>query len=233
MKKEKSEKDATVNERFNDFVKNYRTSILIGLGAILLALVGFIAAFSVSNALRKKAIGTVEELASRYEALLPLPEDAAAIPELGSSELLALLNDIETFAKKTSGYAGGRAWALLAAVHGEKKEWPETEVAWAGAAKAAGKTYLAPIAWFNAAAAAEEQGRNEQAIEYYARSLESPEAFPSAPQAQFSIGRLKEGIGDSEGALEAYRALVFGVSYDTVWKNLAQSRILVLEAQAQ
>jgi tetratricopeptide (TPR) repeat protein len=228
MKKEKSDKDTTVNERFNGFVKNYRVPIFIILGAILLALMGFIAVFSVSNALRKKATSEVEELISRYEALLPLPEDGTASPDMES-----LLSDIEAFAKKTPGYAGGRAWAMLAAIYGEKKEWPETEVAWAGAAKAAGKTYLAPIAWFNAAVAAEEQGRNEQAIEYYAKSLESPASFPSAPQAQFSIGRLKEGTGDREGALEAYRALISELSYNTVWKNFAQSRILALEAQVQ
>jgi tetratricopeptide (TPR) repeat protein len=141
-----------------------------------------------------------------------------------------LLAELESFAKKTFfGYAGGKAYSIIGAIHSERKDWPAAETAWAAAAQAAKKTYLAPLAYFNAGAAAEEQGKTEEAIGYYASSLEFTEDFPGAPHAQFSIGRLRESQGDNAAAIEAYQAVISGWTYDMVWASLAHSRIIALE----
>jgi tetratricopeptide (TPR) repeat protein len=117
----------------------------------------------------------------------------------------------------------------MGSIHSDKKDWPETEAAWAAAAKAAKKTYLVPLALFNAGAAAEEQGKTEEAIGYYTSALNAD--FSDAPRAQFAIGRLQESQGDNTAAIESYRAVVSGWPYDQVWPSLAHSRIIALELE--
>jgi tetratricopeptide (TPR) repeat protein len=176
------------------------------------------------ESLRKKANIAIEELGSRYEALLPtITEDFSAV------DVENLISDLTSFAKKTSGYAGGKAWSLIGSIHSEKKEWAEAEEAFVAAANVAPKIYLAPVAWYNAGVTAEEQGKTEEAIGYYTKSIAAPAGFSSAPHAQFSIGRLRESLGETAAAVDAYRAVISDWSYDQVWVNLAYNRIIVLE----
>jgi tetratricopeptide (TPR) repeat protein len=223
---EKRATGATVSDGINEFVQKHRKPIFISAGLILLSLVAFIAAISIIDMLRGRAISAVEEFGSRYEALLPsITEDYSAV------DVEQLLAELEAFARRNSGYAGGKAWSLMGSIYGEKKDWPAAEAAWASAAKAAKKTYLAPLAFFNAAAAAEEQGKTEDAIGYYSSCLADAADFSGAPRAQFAIGRLRESQGDAGAAIEAYRSVISLWPYDSVWPSLAQSRIIALEVE--
>jgi len=148
-----------------------------------------------------------------------------------SDDVKSFLEELTEFAQKNSGYAGGRAWLLIGGIHSAKKEWAEAETAYAEAAKTAAKTYLASLAWFNAAVAAEEQGKTPEAIGYYDNSLTTPVVFSAAPRAQFSVGRLYETLDEDEKAIEAYRSVISDWSYDQVWTNLARSRIIALETK--
>jgi hypothetical protein len=217
----------SVNEGINEFVQRNRKPIFVVAGILLLSLILFIVALSVMDVFRGKAISAVEGFDSRYDTLRPsLTEDNS------SADVEALLADIESFARKTFyGYAGGKAYSIMGNIHGERKDWPAAETAWAAAAKAAKKTYLAPLAYFNAGAAAEEQGKTEEAIGYYTSSLVDAADFPGASRAQFAIGRLRESQGDNAAAIEAYQAVVSGWSYDIVWASLAHSRIIALEME--
>ncbi|MDR2480214.1 MAG: tetratricopeptide repeat protein [Treponema sp.] len=215
-----------LGERINEFVQKNRRLIFAALGIIAVLLAGSVAALSIMDVMRKKATAEVEELNRRYESLrFTIAEETSA------SDVKALLDDLDTFARKTTGYAGGKAWSIMAGIHGDKKEWAEAETAWTSAAAAAPKTYLAPLAWFNAGAAAEEQGRIAEAIDYYTKSVSQPAVFPSAPHAQFSIGRLQETQNDTAAAIEAYRAVISNWPADTVWTSLAHSRIIALEGK--
>jgi tetratricopeptide (TPR) repeat protein len=217
----------SINEEINEFVQRNRKPIFVIIGLLLLSLVLFIVALSVTDVLRGKAISAVEDFNSRYEALRPdISEDYSAV------DVEELLADIESFAGKTFyGYAGGKAYSIAGNIHSDRNEWQESEIAWAAAAKAAKKTYLAPLAYFNAGAAAEEQGKTEEAIGYYASSLVYAADFPAAPRAQFAIGRLRESQGDNAAAIEAYRAVISGWTYDRVWASFAHSRIIALEME--
>jgi tetratricopeptide (TPR) repeat protein len=218
---------ASINEGINEFVQRHRKPILSIAGVLLLSLILFIVALSVTDVFRGKAISAVEDLESRYVTLKPtITEDFSGV------DVEELLADLETFARKTFfGYAGGKAYSIIGAIHGDLKDWSAAEAAWASAAKAAKKTYFAPIASFNAGAAAEEQGKVEEAIMYYSSSLDSAEDFPGAPRAQFAIGRLRESQGDTAAAIEAYRTVIVKWSYDMVWTSLAHSRIIALEME--
>jgi tetratricopeptide (TPR) repeat protein len=213
-----------ITEGINKFVRENRKPLFIGLGLFCVAFIAFVASLSITEALRKKAIGAVEEFDRRFEVLrFNINEESSA------ADVEALLKDLDGFARKNSGYAGGRAWGIIAAIRADKKEWAEAETAYANAARTASKTYLCPISWFNAAVAAEEQGKISEALDFYRESLSFPDSFPAAPRAQFSIGRLREGLNDRDAALEAYRTLTSSWPYDAVWSNLAHSRITALE----
>jgi tetratricopeptide (TPR) repeat protein len=217
----------SLNEGINEFVQRHRKPILVVMGLILLSLILFIVTLSLLDVLRGRAISTVEEFETRYETLRPsISEDYSAVD---ADELLA---DLESFARRTVfGYAGGKAYSIIGGIHGDRKDWPAAETAWATAAKTAKKTYLSPLAYFNAGAAAEEQGKTEDAIGYYTASLADAADFPGASRAQFAIGRLLELQGDNAAAIEAYRAVISGWPYDIVWASFAHNRIIALEME--
>ncbi|MDR2103658.1 MAG: tetratricopeptide repeat protein [Treponema sp.] len=222
---EKSE-NLSINEKLNGFLQKNRRSIIIGLGALFVLLAGFIGVLIIRDTLQAKAISAVEDFTRRYEVLLiDLNEPDKA------EEVQALSDELALFAKKHRGYAGARSYSLLAGIYAEKKDWAEAEKAWTNAARSAPKTYLAPVSLFNAAVAAEEQGNAAGAIELYTEILSMTNIFPAAPRAQFSIGRLQEAQKNNEAALEAYRAVINKWPDETVWTNLAQSRILVINHQ--
>jgi tetratricopeptide (TPR) repeat protein len=216
----------SLDDRINNFIQNNRRKILICLGAVVFGVAAFIAVVTIRNKLWEGAIIQVEDFTRRYEELRFNITD-----EANTETVAALLTELSAFAPRASGYPGSRAYALIAGIHGDKKEWAEAEQAWRDAAKKAGKTYLAPVALFNAASAAEEQGKTADAIALYTECLGMAELFPSSPRAQFAIGRLEEKQGNKENALEAYRNLRINWPSDTFWRNLAQSRIIIIEGE--
>jgi len=236
-KTEKTDKSAaqgvTVGEGINEFIQKHRKSIFIAAAAVVVLLVFCITALSIMDMLSARAISAVEEFAKRYEELRPsITEDYSA------NDAAKLAAEIEVFAKKNSGiitgkaagYVGGKAWSIIGSIHSDRKDWAAAESAWASAARAGKKTYLPPLAFFNAGAAAEEQGKTEEAIGYYTNSLASSADFPGAARAQFAVGRLRESLHETDAALEAYRAVIAGWPYDQTWTSLAHSRIIALEA---
>jgi tetratricopeptide (TPR) repeat protein len=222
----KETEELNVGEGINELVRKYRKPIVVSLGVLVLLLAGTVAFLSLVDVSRKKAISAAEEFDRRYEALRFSVTEESSAPEVR-----ALLAELEVFADRNSGYAGGRAWSIIAGIYADKKEWAQSETAWASAARTASKTYLAPIAYFNAAVAAEEQGKTVEALDFYTRAVSHPAVFPAAARAQFAIGRLRETLRERDAALEAYRAVITGWPSDRVWTSLAQSRIISLETK--
>jgi tetratricopeptide (TPR) repeat protein len=220
---EKKEKQ-NISDAIADFIQNKRRGIIICLAVIAIAVAGCIAVFAIRNVLHDKALGALADFSDRYDKLvidISEPEKAA--------DIQTLLDELAAFADRHSGYVGAQAHFIAASIYAEKKDWSQAEKAWSDAAKKGVKTYLAPVALFNAAIAAEEQGNPAQAVAYYTESVSYTADFPEAPRAQFAIGRLLETQGDTRGALEAYRVIREKWSNAAVWINLAQNRILVLE----
>ena len=213
-------------DNFSEFVQNNRKIIFISGGVILALVIGFIVFLSVYDVLNKKAIENVELLAARYEELRFSISD-----EEYTDEVDALLEELELFGQKSFGIAAARAFSYAGRIYSSREDWQSCEEAWLNASQKGNKTYLAPIALFNAAVAAEEQGKVEQAIEYLQKSVDHPFEFPAAPRAQFNIGRLNEQLGDNQAALEAYRAILINWQDMPVWPQLARSAILRIEIE--
>jgi len=217
-----------VNEKLNlgdkitEFVQRNRRVILFLVSAVFVLIVGLIVFLSLQDVFRKRAISEVEELNRRFEDIRFFASDENA-------DMRTLLADLDSFAKNRRGYAGSKAWSIIAQIHSSEENWQKAEEAWLNAAKAGDKTYLAPISLFNAAAAAEEQGKLEEAIELLQKSIDHRFEFPAAPRAQFSIGRLYEQLNNYPAAIEAYRAVLINWHNIPVWQHLARSRITAIE----
>ena len=219
---------AGAGQRISDFVQRNRKPIFIGLSAVAVAFIGTIVTLFLMDTFKKRAISELEELRERYHTLSLNFADEPA-----SGESRELLHDLGAFARRSSGFVSGSAWAMIARIHSERGEWPQAEAAWRNAAAAASRTYLGPLALFNAAVAAEERGDIAGAIELFAMSVSHNEPFPGAAHAQFSIGRLNETQNNRAGAIEAYRVVLARWPGVLVWANLAQSRIIALETGGQ
>jgi tetratricopeptide (TPR) repeat protein len=221
----KAEKKESVpaGEVLAGFIQKNRRRIIVGFVCLAALVGGIIGGYSIRNSMRTRGISQVEAFNERYEALrFDINESAKA------EEINALLEELETFAAKQSGYPGARAYIIIANIRGDQKSWAEAEQAWTRAAQRGGKSYLAPVAWFNAAVAAEEQGNLENAIDLYRRTIDYADMFPAAARALFSVGRLWEARQDKEAAISAYQELIDKWPDETAWTSLANSRIIAL-----
>ena len=222
------EEELSIIEKLNEFANKNRKSLFLALAVLIAILAGALIFLGVSEKLKASAFRKVDEFNQRYEALkgsIGSQEDEAASKQ---EETAALLEELAAFAARSSGFAAGRAYSISAEIYEAEKKWADAEKAWLASAKAAAKTYLAPVSLYRAAVASEEQENTESAIELYTRALNYDNAFSVAARAQFSVGRLEEKRNNMEAALAAYRNLISKWPNDTLWTNLAQSRIILL-----
>jgi len=217
-----------VAEKINDFIQKNRSKLLASLVAAIIIMLGIVVFITVRNRLISAALAKVDAFNSRYEELKVYISGDDPDSALKQADVDTLLDDITAFASKNSGFAAARAYAISAGIYWERKDWAEAEKAFTASAEKGAKTYLAPASLYNAAAAAEESGSIEAALDLYKRSIDFGTNFPAAARAQFSIGRLEESRNNRDAALAAYNTLVSRWPNDPVWANLAQSRIIVL-----
>ncbi|MDR1108009.1 MAG: tetratricopeptide repeat protein [Spirochaetaceae bacterium] len=224
---ERVEKDKKINEKLVEFIQKNRKFLLAVILGIMVLFIGLIVGITVYDALQTRAIGKIEGFRERYEALGDEIAETAK-----EDEVRALEDELKTFASTKGSYAGALAYSLLGNIYGEKKSWAEAGEAWTNAARKSPKTYLASVALFNAAVAAEEQGNIEGAIALYTECTGYAD-FSDAPRAQFSIGRLEESLKNYEAAISSYQGVINNWQNSWDWVNLAQSRIIALTVLRQ
>jgi len=226
--KPKNSEELAIKEKLNDFLQKNRLKFLAVLGILVVILIGFIIGTTVVGKIQVNALTKIDGFNSRYQDLKKYIGSTDSDAASKQADIGALLDDLNAFAAKSSGFAAARAYTLSASILMDQKKWADAEKAWSASAKAASKSYLAPISIFNAAVAAEEQGNIDEAITLYNQTINYENSYTTAARAQFSIGRLEESRNNKDAALEAYKALVSKWPSDAVWGNLAQSRIVVL-----
>lgn len=208
-----------------NFIQRNRVWLFGILGGIVVAIVVLVVTITVIDATKVQAIEQVESFSERYDKIRFESDDAKK-----DKELTALIDELKSFASFHSAYAGARALNILAGIYADKKDWSEAEKAWASIAEKLPKSYLAPVALYNAATAAEERGDFVKAIELYSKTVDIyGDEFPLAPRAYFALGRLQETQKNSTAAIAAYQKLVEKWPTDS-WTKLAQSRILFITA---
>jgi len=216
---------AKFSERLVVFIQKNRIAIVSGSVAVFLAIAVVGGVYAFMEGAEKKAASVVEALSGRYEELRALGDEPARA-EKGAALLADLLK-----AGKGKGFSGARALFIAGSYHADGKDWADAEKYWLEAAASAPKAYLAPIAIYNAASAAEERGDGKKALELYARcAAEYEESFPLVSRALFAVGRINEDMKDYGAANAAYRKIVDRSGGDG-WTKLAHSRILSIAAK--
>ncbi len=215
----------TWSDRLVQFIQKNRIILLavIVAGVAGVALTGAVFAFLESS--QKKSIAAAEGLIARYDELRAQTDDDAKTKKID-----ALIADALE-AGKGKGFAASRSLALAGALYADKKEWSEAQKNWLAAADNAPTSYLAPIALYNAASAAEEFGDGKKALELYSRCADQyKDSFPLAARALFAVGRIDEDMKDFAAANAAYKKIIEQWPDDS-WTKLAHSRILSIAAK--
>ncbi|MDR1390485.1 MAG: tetratricopeptide repeat protein [Treponema sp.] len=217
---ENNEIDAA--EKIALVIAKYRVLILAFLAVCAAAILGTAAYHIIRSELQKRAIITLTALEQRLSDI-PDPAD-----ETKTLEVQALVAEFTNLGESSFGYAAAKAYSRAGGIYAKRGEWAKAEEAWNLSAEKGRALYLMPLSLFNAAAAAEEQGKLDTAIEYFQKSLAFPGNNPASAHARFNIGRIYEAEGKNTEAVEAYRELVESESADSAWVRLAHSRIIYL-----
>jgi tetratricopeptide (TPR) repeat protein len=210
-------KESSTEDIVAGFIRNNRKALFVLLVLIVTGIAGFIAIATVRDVLSKRAIARVDGYARRVREL----------PGAGSPEAAALVEELNAFAPGSFGYASGKTYSLAGGIYAGRSEWDKAEEAWFASARKASKTFIVPFSLYNAAAAAEEQGKLDKSIEYHIMCIGYQGFNPVAARSQFSIGRIWEIQNNRDAALEAYRKVIENWPENT-WANLARSRIISL-----
>jgi tetratricopeptide (TPR) repeat protein len=167
---------------FELFWDQHKSKVLIGIGAVLVAVIGFFAAMAITHANR---VAATEAFA------------AAKTPE-------ALR---EVIAKHPSSPEAGNASLLLAAALRDEKKPDEARTVLDAFLKSQPKHPLAPLALISLANIATEAGDVKQAIaDYQSVASQYPESF-AVPFAQLSEAQLALANGDRKAALAGFQSL--------------------------
>ena len=218
-------------DKIIDFIQKNRKGIFVTLIVVVILFVGMLAYIYIGDYFNKKANEQVEELNTRFTDIQLLKRQGEEVLDKEN----ALLSDLESYIAKTSpitegkGFAQGKIWSLAGHIYSGREDWGKAEEAWLNAANKGTNTYLGPIALFNAAVAAEEQGKLEEAVTLLEQCVSHKFDFPSAPRAQFNIGRLYEQLGKFDEALSAYRVVLTKWPNMPVFQYLAHNQIIKIE----
>ena len=221
---EQNEQMLSFSERCGQFLTQHRKPIVIILGMICAVVAIALIASSLTSRAAKNASVATEAIISEWTDLRDKNTEDTAVKED------ALVEKLEKQAAANGRtYAGFRAYTTLGEIYVLRKDWEKALDFYQKAGEALPKAYTAGIAYFNAAACADELQQHDKALELYALSA-CYDDFPLKPRALFNIGRLEESLSHSDKAVEAYTKLTEAYP-DNDWALLAKSRIIALSIQ--
>ena len=155
-------KDKTEQINFGDaisvFFQRNRKVIFISFIVVAAGIIFLISFFAVRNVMERNAIAVVETLEQKKNNLGTI-DSSSNIPEVQ-----ALIDELITFGHSTFGYASARAFYIAGDLYFSIEQWAKAEETWLISAEKASRFYLSPFSYFNAAIAAEEQGKLENAL---------------------------------------------------------------------
>ncbi|MFW5776903.1 MAG: tetratricopeptide repeat protein [Spirochaetota bacterium] len=210
------------------FLTRHRTTIMITVGVIVVAVVALIIVLSVQNTRTERSLAAVDELREDFDDWLE--SDAQA--QEAAYDLLA--EDAASIIDSYPGtYAAARARLIEANALVELERWEEAAGIFLEVAEGTSDTYLAPVSLMDAAIALEHAGDSDRALVIHQRLAdEYGDNTAEVPRALFSIGRLNEQADRVADAAEAYRRLIDDYPASS-WTNLARNRIITLTVEGR
>ena len=210
------------------FLTRHRTTIMITVGVIVVAVVALIIVLSVQNTRTERSLAAVDELREDFDDWLA--NDPGAQAE--GYDLLAE-NAAAIIDSYPDTYAAARARLIEAKALVELERWEEAAPIFLEVADGMSETYLAPVSLMDAAIALEHAGESDGALEIHRRIAdEYGDDTAEVPRALFSIGRLNEQANRVADAADAYRQLIDDYPASS-WTNLARNRIITLTVEGR
>ena len=213
----------TSSSKLNSFLEKKKKGLLGLLIALIVCLAAYIVISSVNNNTKEKNLAEIEEIS------YTLTHDSVSLDE---SELNArridAIDNLAVYAKK-GGLVGARANYLCAELTYQQKKYEDAATYYEATAKKAGKTYLAPVAYYNLGVCYEQLNKLEDAAANYKLAADS-KSFALVPHAKFSYARVIEASGNKAEAITAYTELYDAYPNDN-WGKLAKTRLIALKAQ--
>ncbi len=213
-----NEKNKKTSEKISDFMLKNRLVIMAASLVIIIAALAVSIVSVVSSSSSRKELSAIDAIEYSY------------ISGTENSDLSAqqdkAIEDLKAFVSK-KGITGVRANMLLASIQWQKADYAAAAQSFEKAYLLSKKsTYTTGLNAYNAAAAYEECGNNEKAAEFYQKAIDSD--YEMKAHAYFNLGRVKEALGDKDGAIAAYETIVNDYSSDN-WNLLAKSRLIDLK----
>lgn len=218
---QKNVEKKSLSENLGDFILRNLRVVFVFCGVLLLGAVFAVVVISVNEKTIEKGLGKIDLIS--YE--LTNKSYDLSETEIAARQDKAVSSLSELVGK--SGIVGVRANMLSAEIYYQKKDFENARSAWLAAAQKGKNTYIAPIAFFNAASCSEELGNLDDAVAGY-KSASEVEDFYEAAHALFSLGRVQEAKGDFVAAAASYQALVDKSPEDS-WAKLAKNRLVSLK----
>ena len=218
---QKNVEKKSLSENLGDFILRNLRVIFVFCGVLLLGAVCAVVVISVNEKTIEKGLGKIDLIS--YE--LTNKSYDLSETEIAARQDKAVSSLSELVGK--SGIVGVRANMLSAEIYYQKKDFENARSAWLAAAQKGKNTYIAPIAFFNAASCSEELGNLDDAAAGY-KSASEVKDFYEAAHALFSLGRVQEAKEDFVAAAASYQVLVDKSPEDS-WAKLAKNRLVSLK----
>ena len=228
MKKETEKLSATekVMLKTDSWIqKNAKKLIIAAIAIVVVVVVVAVSSLLVTKSTNDK-FATLYTLEEHYNTLRAADKSAEGYADkvntfVAEADLVSGKNKIDSF-------AGAKASLLKANVLFDEGKYQEAYDLYIAIANANSKEYFAPLCYMNAAAAAENMGNADDALELYTKVWDVyGKDAPEAPKALLGQARIIEANGDVELASSIYNQLAdeFPSSY---YAALAEAKLLVL-----
>jgi TolA-binding protein len=206
------------------FIDRFRFVFWGILGAALVFLVGYFGWSEVTRRQSAEATRQAEQTEKVYDSWLA--ETDPAKKETIQKDLLGRLDGLA--ARPGRLYGSQRALFVRANLRFELGAWDEAAADYRELARRFPKSYLAPIALFNAAACLEEKADRDGAVALYEDIVTRWKGTAAAPRALFALGRLAEDAGTWDEARSRYEQLDAEWPSSS-WTQLAKNRLIALK----
>jgi tetratricopeptide (TPR) repeat protein len=219
-----STKKVSLYSGMAEFLGNNKIIVIVSVIVLVLALGGLVAFFTYNESVKGKVVLLSEEIDQAYISWLRADEADKNDKE---KEFFALTEQARkkypnTFSVQRALYSEGLYYL-------EKKDYAKAAEAYLELAEKYEKSYLAPESFFNASGAFEMAGDTDKAIYCLEKILELyKNDSPVGPEACFNLGRIHDGKGNREKAIEYFELLLTDFP-ESDWTGVAQTRIIELK----
>lgn len=224
-KEEKTTKAAKVVGKISEFfIQNRKILVIVGI-ALIVGLIVLSTFLIINDKNQDKLQVAVESLQKQEEALVA--------GEISDEEFQALVDDLSAIVKKgKNSYAGVKASYILGLAYQKAENNDKAYEMYMSVVQKNFKSYLAPLALFNAAAAKDDMGDQQEALKLYERiPLEYGYDAGVAPKALFNSARIHLANGDTELAKSTFQQIIdqySGTGISSEYVALSQNAILTL-----